>query len=148
MAKAAYRYIISSILGVSATPLLAADYEVYLTAAVDQGVPLAQPATEFGCSDAIYAVAELRGLPKTQHTLDAVWRDPQGTERERTSFPFFVRADRERVWVWLKLHRSPEAALIQFVDPGAGMGEFIGTWEVQLFVDGESISKETFSVLC
>lgn len=147
MAKAVYRYI-SILIVIAAAPLQAADHKVYLTAAVDQGVPLAQPAAEFGCSDTIYAVAEVHGLEKTQHTLDAVWRDPEGVERERTRFPFWVRGDRERIWVWLKLHRSPEAALIQFVDPGAGMGEFVGKWQVQLHVDGESIAKHDFTVLC
>ncbi len=148
MTKAVSRYLISILVaGLNAT-LFAADYKVYLTAAVDQGVPLAQPTAEFGCTDAIYAVLELHGLEKTEHTLNAVWRDPHGQERERTEYPFRVHRDRERIWVWLKLHRSPEAALVQFVDPGAGLGEFVGDWEVQLFIDGKSISKQNFTVIC
>lgn len=96
----------------------------------------------------IYAVVETSGLEKAKHTLDAVWRDPQGTERERTQFPFWVKRDRERLWVWLKLHRAKGASLLQFVDPSAGLSEFIGKWQVKLFIDGKRISKQEFIVLC
>ncbi|MDH3637222.1 MAG: hypothetical protein OES09_01995 [Gammaproteobacteria bacterium] len=148
MAKAVYRYVISILILTFTAPLLAADHKIYLTAAVDQGVPLARPATEFGCTDTIYAVLEIHGLEKTEHSLNAVWRDPHGVERERTQYPFRVRGDRERIWVWLKLHRSQGAALVQFVDPSAGMGEFVGNWQIQLFIDGKSLAKQDFTVLC
>ena len=126
----------------------AANHNIYLTAAEVDEIPKAEPATEFSCSDKIYAVLELRGLSKENHQLDALWRDPQGKDREHTEYEFQVQSDMQRIWVWLKLHRPPEAALVSFMNPSAGMDEFIGTWELRLIIDGETIEKKSFSILC
>lgn len=132
------------------SPLLhaAPKYHIFLTASEQEGVPLDQPATEFTCGDKIYAVIEVSGLPRDMHKLDAVWRDPRGKDREHTEYEFIVSNDDERIWVWLKLHRSTEAALVSFMNPSAGMDEFIGEWEITLLVDGKPIGKQSFTVLC
>lgn len=124
------------------------EYKVYMTTQAKDGVPLNLPGTDFSCTDTIYAVIEISNLDKTKHQLDATWRDPSGRDRERTRYPFWVRRDKERIWVWLKLHSSPEAALVRWANPSAGMEEFIGEWELDLLVDGNSIGKQTFKVLC
>ncbi len=125
-----------------------AEFSVFLTAKALNGVPADAPASEFGCSDKIYAVISADGLAKTQHTLEAVWRDPHGKDREHTRYPFVVRFDHERIWVWLKLHRPPEAALTQFMNPSAGMDEFVGEWRIKILVDGQLIDQQTFKVVC
>ena len=125
-----------------------ANHNIYLTAAEVDEIPQAEPATEFSCSDKIYAVLELAGLSREKHKLDAVWRDPQGKDREHTKYEFQVHGEKERIWVWLKLHRPAEAALVSFMNPSAGMDEFIGEWELTLAIDNYTIDKKTFSVLC
>ena len=125
-----------------------ANHNIYLTAAEVDEIPQAEPATEFSCSDKIYAVLELTGLSKEKHQLDALWRDPQGKDREHTEYEFHVQSKMERIWVWLKLHRPSEAALVSFMNPSAGMDEFIGTWELRLAIDCETIEIKSFSVLC
>ncbi len=138
----------AAVLGLSPLSHAASSHHVFLTASEQDGVPLDQPATEFTCSDKIYAVIEVAGLSRDQHKLVAVWRDPHGKDREHTEYKFIVNNDKERIWVWLKLHRSTEAALVSFMNPSAGMDEFIGQWELQLAIDNKPIDKRSFSVLC
>ncbi len=143
-----YRPLAVALFFCTAPVLADANYSIFLTSQARDGVPLAEPATEFGCSDRIYAVVTAKGLSKTQHELEAVWRDPHGKERERTRYPFLVRYDEERLWVWLKLHRSPDAALVQFMNPSAGMDEFVGDWNIKFFVDGKLVDQRDFRVIC
>ena len=123
-------------------------HKIYLTASERDGIPLAHPATRFSCHDKIFAVIEMDGLSLDKHKLDAVWRDPLGKDREHTEHEFTVRGSTETIWVWLKLHRSMEAAVVAFMNPSAGMDEFIGDWELYVAVDGKPIDRRSFSVLC
>lgn len=123
-------------------------FSIILTAKTRDGVPADESSSEFGCSDRIYAVIQANGLAKSQHLLEAIWRDPHGKDREHTRYPFVVRYDQERIWVWLKLHRSPEAALVQFMNPSAGMDEFVGEWQVKVLIDGQLIEHKKFTVIC
>jgi hypothetical protein len=133
----------------AATPASAApQHKVYLTAEATDGVPSDKAATDFGCTDTIYAVIELTGASTAKHHLEAVWRDPAGKDRERTRYPFWVGRDQERIWVWLKLHRPTEAALVQFLNPSAGMDEFIGEWQIHLLLDDQPLGIQKFKVLC
>ena len=125
-----------------------ASYSISLTAKHQGGVPSNEHSSEFGCSDRIYAVITAKGLEKSQHLLEAIWRDPQGKDREHTRYPFIVRYDQERIWVWLKLHRPPEAALVQLMNPTAGMDEFVGEWRLKLLIDGRLIGHQNFNVIC
>jgi hypothetical protein len=125
-----------------------AGFSIILTAKTQDGVPSGEASSEFGCGDRIYAVITVKGLTKSQHLLEAIWRDPHGKDREHTRYPFVVRYDQERIWVWLKLHRPPEAALVQFMDPSAGMDEFVGEWRVEVLVDGRVIEQKKFNVIC
>lgn len=132
----------------------APEYKVFLTAKENSGVPLSEPTTEFACSDKIYAVVEvndpeLKGQNTTKNLLlQAVWRDPHQQDREHTEYNFSLFNGHARVWVWLKLNRSSESALVQFINPSAGMDEFIGEWQLRLKIDGELIDKRKFAVLC
>lgn len=125
-----------------------APHSVYLTAVESEGVPVPKPASEFSCSDKIYAVIEFSGLTKETHKLDAVWRDPHGKDREFTEYEFQAHSGQERIWVWLKLHRPAEAAIVSFLNPSAGMDEFIGKWELHLAIDDKPFETKSFNVLC
>ena len=123
-------------------------HKIYLTASEKEGKPLAQPATEFSCHDKIFAVIEIDGLSQDRHKLRAIWRDPAGKDREHTGYEFTVHDSTTRLWVWLKLHRSMEAAVVAFMNPSAGMDEFIGEWELHVAVDDRLMDIKSFSVLC
>lgn len=138
----------AALLWAASSAFAAPQHNVYLTAEAKDGVPGNSAATDFGCTDTIYAVVELTGASKAKHHLEAVWRDPANKDRERTRYPFWVSREQERIWVWLKLHRPTEAALVQFLNPSAGMDEFIGEWEIRLFLDDEPLTVRKFKVLC
>ena len=125
-----------------------ASFSIFLTAKAQDGVPTGEPNSEFGCSDRIFAVIDAKGLSKSKHVLEAIWRDPHGKDREHTRYPFVVRFEQERIWVWLKLNRSPEAALTQFINPSAGMDEFVGEWHIKFLVDGRQVDEKIFNVIC
>ena len=123
-------------------------HRIYLTASEQEGRPVTQPAAEFSCHDKIFAVIEIDGLSQGRHKLDAVWRDPSGQDREHTAYEFTSHGGSEKLWVWLKMHRSMEAAVVAFMNPSAGMDEFVGEWELRVFVDSKPINNKSFSVLC
>lgn len=125
-------------------------YNIYLTAKERAGQPRNEPAETFSCSDKIYAVVEVNqpGGGSGEHTLHATWRNPAGEDQEVTEYQFRAMNGHARIWVWLKLHRSGEAAIVQFMNPSAGMEEFVGMWELHVRVDGERIGKQSFEVLC
>jgi len=137
-----------TLLLISPAAFSAPGHNIYLTASEQAGIPQAQPATQFSCADKIYAVIEVAGLSHDTHRLDAIWRDPHGKDREHTKYEFMVHGDLERIWVWLKLHKSAEAAFVSFLNPSAGMDEFIGEWELHLSIDDDPIDKKSFSVMC
>lgn len=125
------------------------EYTLYLTAKADSGDPANEPARRFSCSDKIYAVLEInRPGDTTRHTLFATWRNPSGEDQEFTKYSFQLINGRARIWVWLKLRRSAESSLVQFMNPSAGMEEFVGEWELRLRVDEQSIGKKKFEVIC
>lgn len=142
--------ILAAVLGAT-LPAVAAlaqgGYNIYLTAKENAGMPLQEPAKTFSCSDKIYAVVEV-SQPDGQHTLHATWRNPSGEDQEVTKYDFQVTNGYARIWVWLKLQRSGEAAIVQFMNPSAGMDEFVGDWELDIQVDGERVGKQSFEVLC
>ena len=125
-----------------------ASHHVYLTASEQEGIPQSDAHTEFSCNDKIFAVIDVAGLSHEKHKLNAVWRDPRGKDREHTEYEFNVYNQHERIWVWLKLHRSTEAALVSFLNPSAGMEEFIGEWELHLSIDNKPMDTKSFSVIC
>ena len=124
-------------------------YKVYLTNKENSGVPLREPTTDFSCNDKIYGVVEInRPGDSGKHTLYATWRNPAGEDQEHTQYEFETFEGSARLWVWLKLRASAEASIVKFLNPSAGMDEFVGQWEIRLQIDGKPIAKKTFKVLC
>lgn len=148
----AIQYLLAVVLCTALTAaVLAQDgYKVYLTAKADAEVPLPEPMETFTCSDRIYGVVEVNQPDggTGPRSLHATWRNPAGDDQEVTRYDFQVNNGYARVWIWLKLNRSGEAAIVQFMNPTAGMEEFIGMWELHVRVDGESVAKKTFEVIC
>lgn len=104
--------------------------------------------THFECSDKIYAVLEIEKLPKGKHQFSLRWNDPSGEELERVDYPFTATQQKTRLWAWLNLIRSRGAGMIQWINPAAGLEEFIGPWTADIYIDGKKIASESFSVDC
>ena len=125
-----------------------ADSKVYFTLGNQHEFPLTDEREVFGCSDKIFTVVELDHLPKATYQLSIAWIDPSDTERERSEYPFSVTLDQTRLWSWLSLSRATGAGLIQWIDPAAGLEEFIGEWTVEVRINNKKISTKNFEVVC
>lgn len=125
-----------------------ASSNVYFTLGDQHEFPLKEERDVFGCSDKIFTVVELSHLPKTKYDLSIVWIDPANTERERTEYPFTVSLDETRLWSWLSLSPSEGAAMIQWINPAAGLEEFVGPWTVEIRINNKKITTKSFEVVC
>ncbi len=123
-------------------------HNVYLSLANEFGAPTTEKLEHFDCSDKIYVVAELSHYPVGEHQLSVKWIDPNQTTRETTNYPFFVRQSSTRIWAWLSLSRGAGAGILQWIDPAAGLEEFIGEWKGDLRINGKQIAENRFEVNC
>ncbi len=122
---------------------------LHFTLADKHGFPSDQDRESFDCLDKIYAVTEIQGFKQGKHSIEFRWVDPEGSTRERTEYDFHV-SDKPvtKLWAWLELSRARGAGIIQWLNPAAGLEEFIGEWELELFVNGKRLNKGAFEVSC
>ena len=120
----------------------------YLSLEGEHGAPQTEARDRFDCSDKIFSVAELKHYPRGKHQLTVRWVDPHQTTRETTSYPFHIQRDSTRIWAWLSLSRGAGAGILQWIDPTAGLEEFIGRWTMQMEIDGKTIAESNFEVSC
>ncbi len=120
----------------------------YMAAADEHGRPLTLPKKIFGCSEKVIAVIELENYKIGKHHLSVEWHDPHSQLREHTKYYFHSHNEKARVWAWLSLSRAKGASLLQFVNPSAGLTEFIGEWNVKFKIDDKLIGSDTFEVSC
>ena len=141
---------VAGILAWLATPLsVSAEPSIgtWLSATVENGVPVQTDTLRFGCNDKIYAVIDLADLSDGNHQLQVDWTDPTGKTREHIDHPLHGGGT-SRITVWLQLHPPKGAALFSFFNPAMGMDDFIGTWQVEINLDGKARLNQSFEVLC
>ena len=111
--------------------------------------PSVKPQQHFDCSEQIYTVLEMQDYPVGRYQLDVKWIDPAKNIRERTQYPFSVGASGDtKLWAWLALSRAPGAGMIAWLNPAAGLEEFVGTWDVEVKIDNRLVSTLHFDVVC
>jgi hypothetical protein len=125
-------------------------FNVYVTNQALDEMPVNNPGDKFACREKIYGVVEISGAQgdTAEHVLYATWRNPSGDDQEITKYPFHLTNGGARVWVWLKLHRSAESSLTQFMNPSGGLEEFAGQWTLQIRIDDQDIDTKHFELLC
>lgn len=124
-------------------------YRTYFTAQAEHSIPSDAPATEFACTDQIFTVLEVHHLPESDsYELLIVWKEPSGDIAEETRHKFATWETFTRTWAWLRLSRGTGGTLMSIVDSAAGMHRFIGEWQVEIFIDGESVGSGSFEVIC
>ena len=121
--------------------------DAFVTSSIENGIPVPSLSEEFNCSNKIFSVINIKGLPNGEHTLNVDWIDPSGKRREQSTYSFH-RAGTIRITVWLKLHPPRGAALLSAFNPAWGMDKFIGRWEIRIRVDQSPVTQKWFSVLC
>ena len=122
--------------------------KAYLAEGDENERPLSFEKRSFGCSEKIYAVTELQHFPAGKHEFSVRWIDPAQITREHTRYLFHIHNKETRLWSWLSLRRGAGAGMLQWLDPSAGLEEFIGLWTVKVDIDGKEIAKLTMEVNC
>jgi hypothetical protein len=125
-----------------------ANVSIYTTLAGETQVPDRSAREHFSCTDQVYAVIELDDYSDGEHQLSVKWISPAGEQRELTRYGFSVFNKEERIWAWIKLHRASGAGMMQWLDPSAGMEEFIGNWKISIAIDDVLVGESSFEVLC
>jgi len=125
-------------------------HKIYFSLADEHGFPNITPMHEFDCTDKIYTVLELKHYSVDRYELSILWIDPAGTSREHTKYPFNVRdiKNTTRLWAWLSMTRATGAGLLQWLDPSAGLEEFIGPWTVEVRINNKKVETKQFEVSC
>lgn len=121
---------------------------VYFSLADEYGRPTGDRKSQFDCNDKIYTVVELEDISRGRHDTAVRWIDPSDTTREHTRYPFNVQQKPTRIWAWLSLSRATGAGMLQWVNPAAGLEEFIGPWSIEVRIDGKLLSSQSFEVNC
>lgn len=113
------------------------------------GFPLDEKQESFDCLDKIYSVTELTKFSKGKHNVEFKWIEPSGSTRERTVYDFWIRdKPSTKLWAWIEFSRARGAGMIQWLNPAAGLEEFIGNWKLELLIDGKKVNSGNFDVSC
>lgn len=123
---------------------------VYYSLGDENNVPLTKPVEDFDCTDQIFTTVELNNYTKGKYQLSISWIDPNDDVRENTRYPFQVNSSKRitKLWAWLSLSRAKGAGVLAWINPAAGLEEFIGQWKVEVRVDNELVNTGNFVVRC
>ena len=125
---------------------MATNVSVLVTDTVDKRRQGILETTFLDCRRQIFAVISLTNVPKGTHTLVVEWTDPNGRRRER-NVQKILDSTREVV-TWLKLHPATGSGVLRVFNPAVGMTAFIGTWNIVISLDGATMQRAEFEVVC
>ena len=125
---------------------MATNVSVLVTDTLDNRRQDVLETTFLDCRRQIFAVISLTNVPKGTHTLVVEWTDPNGRRRER-NVQKILDSTREVV-TWLKLHPATGSGVLRVFNPAVGMTAFIGTWNIVISLDGATMQRAEFEVVC
>lgn len=125
---------------------MATNVSVLVTDTLDNRRQGVLETTFLDCRRQIFAVISLTNVPKGTHTLVVEWTDPNGRRRER-NVQKILDSTREVV-TWLKLHPATGSGVLRVFNPAVGMTAFIGTWNIVISLDGATMQRAEFEVVC
>ncbi len=125
---------------------MATNVSVLVTDTLDNRKQGVLETTFLDCRRQIFAVISLTNVPKGTHTLVVEWTDPNGRRRER-NVQKILDSTREVV-TWLKLHPATGSGVLRVFNPAVGMTAFIGTWNIVISLDGATMQRAEFEVVC
>ena len=125
---------------------MATNVSVLVTDTLDNRRQGVLETTFLDCRRQIFAVISLTNVPKGTHPLVVEWTDPNGRRRER-NVQKILDSTREVV-TWLKLHPATGSGVLRVFNPAVGMTAFIGTWNIVISLDGATMQRAEFEVVC
>ncbi len=106
---------------------------------------LSKAQNTFSAYDKVYALVTLSGLQPGPHKTVINWIDPTGTINQYKEIPFTIaKQNGYTFYSWIRLLKNgPMKSTIsgrRFDD------EYIGRWELHLFIDGVLLKKTGFTI--
>lgn len=101
---------------------------------------------KFSVYEKMYVVLDFPFLSKGNHAISADWITPWGNlnRQDVHRFSLAENSNNYRVYFWLKLKRK--SALQRTLTGSDFTDEYFGEWQVRLFLDGEVLEKQQFTV--
>lgn len=113
-------------------------YKAIFTNGVEKKVEL----TKFHCVDKIFLNFWWYDL-KGDYSLKVNWFRPDGRHQEVTESKFSVITSKEvNTSMWLKLKKAKSLM------PESGWDDFIGKWNVDIYLNLEFLGRKNFFVIC
>lgn len=123
--------------------------EIYLSTVQKNGLPVPHLTNTFNCTEKIYGVVVDQWPADSGHLMEAYWTDPQGKQREHTRYNFSARKGKTHIWAWLLLHPAePDMLDRLLMQDNDSLQKFNGEWRVDFYIDGKSMGKLTFQLIC
>ena len=99
----------------------------------------------FSGFDKIYALATISGLTPGTHEAVINWIDPTGNVNQNTVVPFTVQGQTSYTfYAWIRLlENGPLKSTLSGKDFD---DEYIGKWELHLFVNGTLLQRKPFNI--
>lgn len=103
----------------------------------------------YDCSDRIELGLSFSELLDNEKMVLIRWVSPQGRTQDSHSFALdgIINGDASAN-IWLELSRSKGSGVFSFIDPGAGMSDFIGNWFTEVNINGVPVGTFDFIVDC
>lgn len=120
------------------------NFKTYLT--TDSKVKL--DIGSFDCKDKIYITIDFQKISSEKHSIKAIWINPSNSTEQIATHDFQTSSGKYFGWLWLKLNPPTGSAILGDLSPNNGMSDFIGFWNVYLYLDDEKIDYKTFQVTC
>lgn len=102
----------------------------------------------FDCSDKIYITADLKNISMEKHSLKAIWINPSKETEQVAEHEFQTGDGTYYGWLWLKLSPPTGGAILGALSPNSGMAEYIGIWNVHLYLDNKKLDSKVFQISC
>lgn len=110
----------------------------------DKSVP--NDMKEFSCLDTIFMFLELN-IPAGNHTLLAKWSNTESEQRENQIYKFKLAEGCPKYPFWVTLNfKIDDYDLL--VGPGLENIEFVGNWQVEVYLNENLLVKKEFRVNC
>ena len=101
----------------------------------------------YDCSEKVQLTMDFANIPAGYNEVVVNWFRPDGTIQETTTIPL-GEATSQRTSSWISLKPAQGAGVFRWLDPSAGMSDFIGPWQAIVFLNGTQVSTAEFAVDC
>jgi hypothetical protein len=115
---------------------------------LDGRIEVVDAGESFDCSERIWGVVRVNGLPTGDNRLVIHWVSPHEERFLARPITKRVRDSNADVYISAFLELENSLNLVSFMDPAAGLEPYIGEWNAELFSNGVRVDGAPFNVIC